>query len=46
LGSLFGLSAILKSGKAEQTVVRVFLLASLETVRLENTAGNYVDVPI
>jgi len=46
LGTLFGLSALTRAAQSDQTIVRVFLLASLDIVRLENASGNYVDVGV
>jgi len=46
VGSLLGLSALGTGLAADQIIIRVFLLASLDTVRLENASGAYVDVKL
>ena len=46
VASLLGLSALFKSATTDQTIIRLFLLATLDTVRLENASGGYVDVGV
>jgi hypothetical protein len=46
LSALLGISSMNSLSRAHSNLVRVFLLSSLDQVRLENATGDFVDVKI
>ena len=46
LSGYFAFSVLSKMARQRSEITRIFLLSSLEEIRLENSVGQYNDVPI